>query len=213
MSEQPSFPGFDDVPPNVPRIPSPQGKGSPKPPAGKLPFSVFFSIFLPPPIAKPIAAQVASFGREHGLVGKPLLPHRLHITLHDLGNFAEVPTELVQLALAAGGAVGAAAFEVTFNHAMSFPSSGTYVVCGDATGTAALVAFRETLGAAMTEAGLKVKKSFTPHMTVAYDRHHIAKHDIEPITWTAGEFTLIKSHVGKGVHEVLGCWPLPTRVG
>lgn len=138
-----------------------------------------------------------------------MLPHRLHITLHDLGNFADVPAELVKLSLTAGEAFNAAAFDITFEHAMSFPSSGTYVVCGAAAGTAALVAFREGLGAAMREAGLKVKKSFTPHMTVAYDRHRIAKHGIEPISWTAAEFTLIKSHVGKGIHAVLGRWPLP----
>ena len=206
MSDQPSFPGFDDVQPS----PTPKSKGSPKPQTDKLPFSVFFSIFLPSAFAKPIAEQVAIFGNEHGLVNKPLMPHRLHITLHDLGNFSEVPAELVRLALAAGNAMQAGAFDVTFNHAMSFPSSGTYVVCGDADGTAALVAFREALGVAMQGAGLKVKKSFTPHMTVAYDRHRIEKHDIEPITWTAGEFRLIKSHVGKGIHEVLGRWPLPT---
>lgn len=203
MFNQSSFPGFDDVPP--------QAKALPKPRKEKLPFSVFFSIFLPSEFAKPIAEQVAGFGREHGLVGKPLLPHRLHITLHDLGNFEEVPADLVTLALAAGGAMAASGFDVTFDHAMSFASSGTYVVCGDAAGTAALVTFREALGAAMADAGLKVKKSFTPHMTVAYDRHRIAKHDIEPITWTATEFKLIKSHVGKGIHETLGRWPLPAK--
>ena len=206
MFEQTGFPEFDGVPPSEP----PAGKGTPKrgPPNHKLPFSLFFSIFLPGFAAKPIALQVASFGHEHGLVNKPLMPHRLHITLHDMGNFEEVPAELVQLALAAGNAVKFAAFEVEFDHAMSFPSSGTYVVCGDAAGTAELVAFREALGEAMKEAGVKVKKSFTPHMTVAYDRHHIAKHDIEPIVWTAAEFVLIKSHVGQGIHEVLGRWQL-----
>ncbi|MES2581425.1 MAG: 2'-5' RNA ligase family protein [Pseudomonadota bacterium] len=211
MPNQSSFPGFGDVPPNAPPSPLPKAKGSPKPAKkGKLPFSVFFSIFLPAVFAKPIAEQVTGFGIEHGLVSKPLLPHRLHITLHDLGNFTDVPAELVQLALSAGNAMKAGAFDVTFNHAMSFPSSGTYVVCGDADGTAALVAFREALGAAMLEAGLKVKKSFTPHMTVAYDRTLIAKHDIDPITWTAGEFMLIKSHVGKGIYDELGRWPLRT---
>jgi 2'-5' RNA ligase len=90
---------------------------------------------------------------------------------------------------------------------MSFPSSGTYVLCGGA-GTAQLAAFRQSLGLAMGDAGLPVKRSFTPHMTVLYDRHPIAEHAIEPITWTAKEFVLINSHVGKGVHEVLGRWSL-----
>ncbi len=203
MADQSTLPGFgNDAAVSGDKV-------LPKPRKEKLPFSLFFSIFLPLDIAKPIAAQVASFGREHGLLGKPLLPHRLHITLHDLGNFAEVPEELVQLALTAGNAVTSPAFAVTFDHAMSFPSSGTYVVCGNESGTSALVAFREALGTAMKEAGIKVKKSFTPHMTVAYDRHRIAKHDIDPIVWPAGGFMLIKSHVGKGIYDELGRWPLP----
>ena len=75
-------------------------------------------------------------------------------------------------------------------------------------GTAKLAVFRQSLGLAMDQAGLPLKCSFTPHMTVLYDRHPIAEHDIEPITWTAKEFVLVNSHVGKSVHEVLGRWSL-----
>ncbi len=176
----------------------------------KLPFNIYFSIFLPLEFAEAVAAQVAVFGPPHGLTGKPLLPHRLHVTLHDLGNVDEVPPELLKLALAAGDAVSAPTFDVTYDHAMRFPSSGTYVLTGDAAGTAQLVAFRESVGAAMRAQGLKVKKSYSPHMTVAYDRGTITKHAIEPVVWTAQEFMLIKSHVGKGIYDVLGRWPLRT---
>lgn len=176
----------------------------------KLPFNIYFSIFVPPEFAKAIAAQVAVFGPAHGLVGKPLMPHRLHVTLHDLGNVEEVPPELLKLALAAGDAVSASAFDVSYDQAMRFPSSGTYVLTGDPAGTAQLVAFRENLGAAMQSVGLKVRKSYSPHMTVAYDRGSIGKHAIEPLAWTALEFMLIKSHVGKGIYDVLGRWPLRT---
>lgn len=174
----------------------------------KLPFNIYFSIFLPLEFAQAIAAQVAVFGPPHGLTGKPLLPHRIHVTLHDLGNVDEVPPDLLKLALAAGDAVAATAFDVTYDHAMRFPSSGTYVLAGDASGTAELVAFRESLGAAMQVQGLKVRKSYSPHMTVAYDRGTITKHAIDPVVWTAQEFILIKSHVGKGLYDVLGRWPL-----
>ncbi len=179
-------------------------------PSKKLPFNIYFSIFLPSEFAKAVAAQVAVFGPAHGLVGKPLLPHRLHVTLHDLGNVADVPPELLKLALSAGDAVSAAAFDVTYDHAMRFPSSGTYVLTGDAAGTAQLVAFRESLGAAMREVGLKVGKSYSPHMTVAYERAPFPKHAIDPVVWTAFEFMLIKSHMGKGIYDVLGRWPLRT---
>ena len=203
MSEQFTLPGFDSAPPRPP----PSAKASTKFPGGRAPYTLFFSIFPQAEAAKAIAIQAARLGREHGLVGKPLLAHRLHVTLHDLGGYAQLPPDIVRTAREAGDAVAAPAFDVVFDHAMSFPSSGTYVLCGSA-GTAQLAAFRQSLGLAMDHAGLPVKRSFTPHMTVLYDRHPIAEHAIEPITWTAKEFVLINSHVGQGTHEVLGRWSM-----
>jgi 2'-5' RNA ligase len=51
--------------------------------------------------------------------------------------------------------------------------------------------------------------SFTPHMTLAYDRHHIEKRLLEKkIRWTVREFFLVHSLLGKTQHEELGKWPL-----
>ncbi|MDO8251126.1 MAG: 2'-5' RNA ligase family protein [Rhodoferax sp.] len=203
MSEQFTLPGFDGAPPGPPPLAKVAAKFS----RGRPPYTLFFSIFPEADAAKAIAIQGAHLGRAHGLVSQPLPAHRLHVTLHDLGGYAELPPDIVKTAREAGDAVAARAFDVVFDRAMSFPSSGTYVLCGGA-GAAQLAAFRQSLGLAMGHAGLLVKRSFTPHMTVLYDRHPIAEHAIEPITWTAKEFVLINSHVGKGVHEVLGCWSL-----
>lgn len=203
MFEQFTLPGFEGAPPGAP----PSAKATEISPRGRAPYSLFFSIFPQAGAANAIAIQGAHLAREHGLVGQPLLAHRLHVTLHDLGGYAELPPDIVKTAREAGDAVVARAFDVVFDHAMSFPSSGTFVLCGGA-GAAQLAAFRQSVGLAMGNAGLLVKRSFTPHMTVLYDRHPIAEHAIEPITWTAKEFVLINSHVGKGVHEVLGRWSL-----
>ena len=203
MFEQFTLPGFDGAPPGA----QASAKASAKSPRGRAPYSLFFSIFPQADAAKVIAIQGACLAREHGLVGQPLLAHRLHVTLHDLGGYAELPPDIVKTAREAGDAVAARVFDVVFDRAMSFPSSGTYVLCGGA-GVAQLAALRQSLGLAMGYAGLLVKRSFTPHMTVLYDRHPIAEHAIEPITWTAKEFVLINSHVGQGVHEVLGRWSL-----
>jgi 2'-5' RNA ligase len=75
-------------------------------------------------------------------------------------------------------------------------------------GTRQLTAFREELGEALRGQGLRVRRGFTPHMTMTYDRHVVAEHVIEPIRWRAREFVLIRSHVGKGIYDVLGRWPL-----
>jgi 2'-5' RNA ligase len=45
-------------------------------------------------------------------------------------------------------------------------------------------------------------------MTLMYDRHAVAEHSIESVCWVAHEFVLIRSHVGKGIYDVLGRWPL-----
>lgn len=203
MFEQVALPGFDDAPPGPP----PSVKVSPKFPPGRLPYTLFFSIFPEADVANAIAIEAAHWRRKHGLVGKPLPAHRLHVTLHDLGGHVQLPQGLVDVARQAGDAVSARVFDVVFDRAMSFPSSGTYVLCGGE-GTARLAAFRQSLGLAIGNVGLPVRRSFTPHMTVLYDRQPVAEHTIEPIHWTVKEFVLINSHVGQGVHEVLGRWPL-----
>jgi 2'-5' RNA ligase len=79
---------------------------------------------------------------------------------------------------------------VVFDCALSYPSGGTYVLSGTE-GMRQLTAFRELLGEAMHGQGLRVKRSFTPHMTLMYDRHPVAEHAIEPVSWVAHEFVLI----------------------
>jgi RNA 2',3'-cyclic 3'-phosphodiesterase len=200
MSEQFSFPGFGDLPRPVP-------VSKPKRNSGLEPYSLFFSIFPAFEDAAEIATLADNLSKARGLTGKPLLPHRLHVTLHDLGNYAEVPQDMVDSAIRAGDALACDAFDVGFDRALSYPSSGTYVLSGGE-GTRQLTAFREELGEAMQSQGLRVKRSFTPHMTLVYDRHVIAEHAVEPVRWPAREFVLIRSHRGKGIYDVLGRWPL-----
>ncbi|OGA82808.1 MAG: 2'-5' RNA ligase [Burkholderiales bacterium GWA2_64_37] len=171
------------------------------------PYSLFFSIFPPPDDAVEIFSFASSLLKAQGLTGKPLLPHRLHVTLHDLGNFAELPLDIVERAVRAGNALAGDAFEVVFDHALSYPSSGTYVLSGDE-GARQVTAFREELGEAMKSHGLRVKRSFTPHMTLVYDKRVVAEHAVEPVNWAAHEFVLIRSHRGKGIYDVLSRWSL-----
>jgi RNA 2',3'-cyclic 3'-phosphodiesterase len=206
MDDQFSLPGFDNsVPPRLPAPPTPFSKSKPK----RLPdpYSLFFSIFPTPTDATEIAGVNGTLLRMHGLTGRPLPPHRLHVTCHDLGNYAEVPQDMVDAAIGAGNALASGAFDVVFDSALSYPSSGTYVLSGRE-GTRQLTAFREALGEALRSKGLRVKPGFTPHMTMVYDRHFVAEHSIEPVRWRALEFVLIRSHVGKGIYDVLGRWPL-----
>ena len=71
------------------------GDSVPKPPAStpkskgakglREPYSLFFSLFPTPEDAVEIAEINGTLLRTQGLTGKALLPHRLHVTCHDLG--------------------------------------------------------------------------------------------------------------------------------
>ncbi|MFM9923700.1 2'-5' RNA ligase family protein [Variovorax sp. H27-G14] len=145
---------------------------------------------------------------RHALKGTLVEAHRLHVTLFDLGDYAQVPADKVAQARNAAASVALPAFDIVFEKAMSYPK-GALVLCADAEeNIAALKAFRQRLGEALADSGLKPPRAFTPHMTVAYARRKLEKHALEePLRWTAGSLVLIDSHVGEGVHEVLGRWP------
>ena len=79
MPEQLSFLDDEETPPEAPkakpaRVPKVNGQE---------PYSLYFSIFPGAQDAARIAEQCAALRSHHGLAGKPLLPHRLHITLLD----------------------------------------------------------------------------------------------------------------------------------
>ena len=118
-----------------------------------------------------------------------------------------MPQDLIDAATRAGDSLVSSPFEVTFDRAMSFPSSGTYVLCGGQ-GTAQLKGFQKTLREAMERHGVRAKRGFTPHMTLMYDRARVAEHPVEPVAWWAAAFVLIRSHVGQGIYDELGRWTL-----
>lgn len=191
---------FEDPPPPPPRTQSAVPRK--EQPA----HSLFFAIFPHHADAERIAAQGARLGAQHALKAKMTGVHRLHVTLHHLGRFAEVPRELVHAALEAAATVAPPSFDVVFDEAMRFEKSKAFVLCGH-DGTSALAAFRHRLGEALAEAGFKIERGFMPHMTLAYTPSKIEPHAMEPIRWSADSFALVDSHVGKSVHEVLGRWP------
>jgi 2'-5' RNA ligase len=82
-------------------------------------------------------------------------------------------------------------------------------------GLAALRRFQRTLGAEMhaTGIGSYVRSNFKPHLTLLYADTFVAGEAIAPLQWRVEELLLIDSHVGEGVHEVRGRWPLAQRQG
>jgi 2'-5' RNA ligase len=148
----------------------------------------------------------------HGLTGAPPSADRLHVTLHWLQDHSSLPPELLAGARHAAGCVEIAPFEVVFDQAGSLGEPGGRVplVLTGSAGLAALRQLQRTLAAAMTDAGIGryVRSRFKPHMTLLYDRKHMATQPIEPVCWTVRELVLVHSVVGERRHIVLGRWPL-----
>ncbi|MGJ7499573.1 2'-5' RNA ligase family protein [Variovorax sp. ZT5P49] len=173
-----------------------------------LPHTLFLALLPDTQDAATIAALGERMNSQHTLKGTLVEAHRLHVTLFDLGDYAQVPADKVAQASNAAASVPVPAFDVVFEKAMSY-AKGALVLCADdEANVSALRVFRQRLGEALADAGLKPSRSFTPHMTVAYARRKLEKHALEaPVRWTAASLVLIDSHVGEDVHEVLGRWP------
>jgi 2'-5' RNA ligase len=172
---------------------------------------LFFAIFPDPATAAEIARQADTLRAAHQLGGRPLAPERFHITLHHLGDHAGVRRDIVAMANEAAEAMTTAPFEVAFDRAASFHNGGNnpFVLQGGE-GLEALKGFQRDLGLTMARAGLGklVDKSFTPHVTMLYDRRLVPDQAVAPIRWTVGGFTLIHSLLGRTEHVILGNWAL-----
>jgi 2'-5' RNA ligase len=77
-------------------------------------------------------------------------------------------------------------------------------------GLVTVEALQHALSLAMAQIGLGHggREHYTPHLTLLYDDRHVAVRPIEPITWTAREFVLVRSLIGQSRHEVLARLPL-----
>jgi len=145
--------------------------------------------------------------RENGLVGTPLKPKNLHISLPMVWEGAEFPNDIAETVSARVQAVRMPPFEIILDMAMSFRQPKRYVlVLGTTRSIANLYGLNRQL---VTASGSKARgSSFNPHMTLLYADRPVEKQPVEPVRWMAGEFVLIHSYVGLGRHETVGRWPL-----
>ncbi len=192
MPAQDSLPGFDIETPPTDRL--------------------FLAIFPDSETATQIARLSESLRVSLGLHGKPLKTERFHITLHHLGDYAGLPSGLVDAAKTAGATLGENAFDIEFNRVESFsgrPQNRPFVLRGDQ-GLESLHSFRQALSVALAREGLgkRVSGPFTPHLTLLYDHSIVPSTQIPPIHWKASEFVLVHSLLGKTQHIRLASWPL-----
>jgi RNA 2',3'-cyclic 3'-phosphodiesterase len=179
--------------------------------------NLFFAV-LPEPHAATQAHGIAlQHHADRRMTGRPLRKDRLHVTLLSVGGFiGEVPKAFMDIALSIGDAVTLSPFEMAFDRALSFPrrtGKRPYVLLGSDC-VSEIMPLHCGLVGAMFREGLDPPQmpAFNPHMTLAYDTKHHTELPVELVSWTAREFVLIESLVGRTIHTVRGRWPLRDNV-
>jgi 2'-5' RNA ligase len=149
--------------------------------------------------------------QRHGLSGRLVRADLLHMTMIHIGDFIGLPRGVLSAATEAMTAVRAQAFDVVLDRTLSFlgqPGVLPFVLLAEP--AEPLMAFQKALCAALAKAGVRHKSGaqFTPHVTLLRDRISVTEQPIEPTRWTAREFVLAHSLLGRAQHIPLGRWSL-----
>jgi 2'-5' RNA ligase len=196
------------------QIPLDLGDGAPRKPRGDA-FEgdrLFFAI-RPSQTAKEKARAVATHYRGDFALKGELRFELLHMTLTMVAEEAELSEHVIFAARQAAATISGAPIPIRLDRIMSFRREGKsrpLVLHGEG-GRPALTRLHLGLGIGMHNAGLRhnVSNAYTPHMTLLYDRRGVPPAELEePVCWTADEFLLIRSELGKSTHHVVDRWPL-----
>ena len=171
---------------------------------------VFFGIQPPANTATSIARLTRDVREKHGLVGKPVLPRCLHISLLFVGYFGRLSQDMLSAFGEAAATIRMPPFRIALDRVLSFrhPQQRPLVLSGDE-GVTGLVWLRDKLVAATTHIrGTVGARNFTPHLTLLRDGQEVREEPVAAISWTATEFILIRSVYGEGRHIPLARWTL-----
>lgn len=173
---------------------------------------LFFALLPDAAAAAHIAQCSLHLRRQLGLTGKPIATERLHITLHLIDDYVGLPPGIVTAVSEVAATIAMPPFDVTLDRAKSFcqkPRNRPFVLI-PGEDNPALNGLQRALGVALTEAGVgrSAEMHFRPHLTLLYDDRCVKEHAIETIDWTAREFVLVHSLIGRARHVPLARWPL-----
>jgi RNA 2',3'-cyclic 3'-phosphodiesterase len=170
-----------------------------------IPTDRLYLALFPDPV---YAARFESFAAKHLAVrrmdGKVVDASRLHLTLFHLGDYTELPPDLAPRAAEALSHLQAGPFSIQFDQIGSFNNRSTHgdfvLTCSG--GNEALYALHKQIAGHLNAVALTpfTKGTFTPHMTLAYNRPTVPFRQIEPVVWPAHEVVLIHSLLGKTRH-------------
>lgn len=152
--------------------------------------------------------------RERGLSGRPVKFCNLHATLCAAGRAERLREPLPQALQRAGESVRGAAIDVEFDRCASLRLGGSQhvLVLRAAAETQSVLRFlRLAVAGAQYAQGLYLRGAsrFDAQVSLCYmNQPLVGEEAIEPVRWRAQEISLVRSVPGRGLHEVLGRWPL-----
>jgi 2'-5' RNA ligase len=192
MSDQGSLDGFEE----------------PAAPTDRL----FFAFMPDDKAAARAQAMAETLGAENDAKPRKAAREKFHITLFHVGDFMGLPAQTVAQACRVADGLRAEPFGISLDRLGSFSGSPRRLPYVLLSGEAPLLAaFQAEMQSRMLRQGLTQglhHRHYTPHLTLLYGHRPLAERPIEPLSWTAREFVLIRSLIGKGHYEHLGRWPL-----
>lgn len=174
----------------------------------------FFALQPPLEARAQIIEQADTIARDRALAGRAVKFSQLHVVLCAIGRVERLREPLLPALRRAACSVRAAAVDVGFDRLASFRLGGeqhALVLRGTPATCSTLRFLRTALGHAHYAQGLYPPNvsRFEAHVTLRYLRQPLASEvAVEPVVWRANEFVLIRSLIGRGVHEVVERWPL-----
>lgn len=173
---------------------------------------LFFALMPNEAAAAQAQALALDCSQAQGVKLRANARERFHITLFHVGDYTGLPAQVLDRARQAAEQVLASPFEIRLDGLSSFKGGPRRVPLVLMSNTPRdLMDFHERLQAQLHKAGLVEpgpKRAFRPHLTLLYGQHAVPSRQIEPLSWTAREFVLIRSLIGQGRYIVLNRWPL-----
>jgi RNA 2',3'-cyclic 3'-phosphodiesterase len=171
---------------------------------------VFLAFYPPPDIAEQIDRWARYLRDKERLTGCPLGADRYHVTQLYLGEYAQLTRTDIAAIGEAVTSIGMPPFLVVFDLAERFRGRKGPIVLVGGEGVEGLKMFHYKLVDALGRFGLTYHSdpSYTPHISLLYDKREFRAQAVEEIRWTARECTLVHSPQGEGRHIALARWPL-----
>jgi 2'-5' RNA ligase len=174
--------------------------------------NLFFALWPDADVRARIDAAARRVKEDHAPRGRWIKPHRYHLTLHYLGEHADLPAELVAAACAAGDRVHARAFDFALDVAASFANRRIPWWIGCSQTVSELSALSESISGGLRTHGYRIPDGtdLVAHVTILRDADRtLPPTPIAAIEWPVGEFVLIDSLLGPAAgYTILRGWPL-----